>query len=78
MTAALKFLAFLCAGLLLCFAIRDIVVFGMGISSSAAHAPSQLWDALGDAVAWSRDYKEGATAIFLVCIALLYIGRKNR
>ena len=78
MAAALKFIVWASAILLLCFAVHDVFSFGMSVSSSASHAPRQLWDAIGDAVAWSHDYKEATTAIFLVCLALLYIGRKSR
>jgi len=82
MKAALRFIAVASAVVLLSFFFRDIIRLGMGISSSASSAPKHFWDALGDAVAWGLEYKEGATAVLIICLVILYIGRdptiKNR
>jgi len=72
MKSALVFVFVVCGVMLLGFAVHDVVSFGMGISGSAAHAPKQFWDAVVDAVAWGMEYKEGATAIFIVCVVGLY------
>jgi hypothetical protein len=34
-----------------------------------------LWGALGDAVTWGIEYKEGTTAVFVVCLVVLYMLR---
>jgi hypothetical protein len=73
MRTALIFMVVVSAVVLLGFAVHDVVSFGMGISSSASRAPKQFWDALGDAVTWSIEYKEGATAVFVICLVVLYI-----
>lgn len=57
------------------FGIRDAISFGIGVSDGASRAPRDLWNALGDAVSWGVEYKEGALAILIVCVTLLVIGR---
>ncbi len=57
------------------FGIRDAVSFGIGVSAGASRAPRDLWNALGDAVSWGLEYKEGAAAIIIVCVTLLFIGK---
>jgi hypothetical protein len=75
MRTALICIVVVSAAVMLGFAVHDVVSFGMGISSSASRAPKQFWDALGDAVIWGIEYKEGATVIFIVCFVVLCILR---
>jgi hypothetical protein len=75
MRTALILIVVVSAAAMLAFAVHDVVSLGIGISSSASRAPKQFWDALGDAVIWGIEYKELATAAFVVCLAALYIGR---
>jgi ABC-type Fe3+ transport system permease subunit len=75
MKAALIVIVVVSALVLLAFAVHDLISFGMGISSSASDASKQFWDAVGDALSWGIEYKAGATAVFLICLAILYIGR---
>jgi len=76
MKAALASVAVMSAAILLFFAVHDVVVWGAGISSSASRATGEFWDGLGDAVAWCIDYKAGATAVLVICLALLYVGKE--
>jgi hypothetical protein len=73
MRTALISIAVVSAAVMLGFAVHDVVSFGMGISSSTSRAPKQFWDAVGNAVTWGIQYKEGTTAIFIVCLVVLYI-----
>jgi ABC-type Fe3+ transport system permease subunit len=73
MRTALICIVVVSAVIMLGFAVHDVVSFDMGISSSASRAPKQFWDALGDAVTWGIEYKEGATAVFVICLVVLYI-----
>jgi hypothetical protein len=73
MKTVLIFIAVVSAVALLGFAVHDVMYLGMGISGSAAHAPKEFWDALGDAVKWSIQYKEAATVVFVVCLVILYV-----
>jgi hypothetical protein len=57
------------------FGVRDAVSFGIGVSGGASRAPRDLWNALGDAVSWGLEYKEGAAAILIICVTLLFIGK---
>ena len=75
MKASLRFVIAVTGVALLGFAVRDMVSFGMGVSSSVSHAPRELWDALADAVSWGIEYKVGATVAFIVCLAVLYLSR---
>jgi len=60
---------------LLGFAVHDVASLGTRISSTVSHAPQQFWDALGNAATWGISYKVGATVAFIVCFAVLYVGR---
>ena len=73
MKAALIVIVIVSALALLAFAVHDLISFGMGMFSSASDAPNQFWDAVGDAFSWGIEYKEGATAVFLIGLAILYI-----
>ena len=73
MKASLRFVIAAIGVALLGFAVHDMVSFGMDVSSSVSHAPRELWDALGDAVAWGIQYKVGVTVAFIVCLAVLYV-----
>ncbi len=73
MKAALIIIVVLSAALLLFFAVHDVISLGMGISGSATRAPKQFWDALMDAVIWCIEYKTGTFAVFIVCLAILYL-----
>ena len=75
MKSAFRFLLVISAALLLGFAVRDTVSWGWRISATASHAPGQVWDALADAVAWGKQYKEVATVVFIVCLVAVFIGR---
>jgi hypothetical protein len=75
MKAALIFIVVVSALVLLVFAAHDLISFGTGISRSAPDAPNQFWDAVGDALSWCIEYKEGATAVLLICLAILYIAK---
>ena len=75
MRAFLRLIVVVTGMALLVFAVRDMVSFGMGVSSSVSHAPRELWDALGDAVTWGIQYKQWATIAFIVCLAALYLYR---
>jgi len=75
MKAALAVIVVLSAVGLLAFAVHDVVSFGMGIYASASYAPKQLWGTLWDAVTWDIEYKEGTTAVFIVCLVVLYMLR---
>ena len=75
MRPALRLMVVVSAIILLAFAVHDVVRLGMGISSSASHAPKQFWEALVDAFTWGIEYKEGATAAFIVGLVALYLIR---
>jgi hypothetical protein len=75
MKAAFRFLLVISAALLLGFAVRDTVSWGWRISTAASYAPGQAWDTLADAVAWGKQYKEGATVVFIVCLVAVFISR---
>ena len=75
MRAFLRLIVVVTGMALLVFAVRDMVSFGMGVSSSVSHAPRELWDALGDAVTWGIQYKQLATIAFIVCLVALYLYR---
>ena len=75
MRAFLRLIVVVTGMALLVFAVRDMVSFGMGVSSSVSHAPRELWDALGDAVTWGIQYKQWATIAFIVCLVALYLYR---
>ena len=75
MRAFLRLIVVVTGMALLVFAVRDMVSFGMGVSSSVSHAPRELWDALGDAVTWGIQYKQRATIAFIVCLVARYLYR---
>ena len=75
MKTVLIFIAVVSAVALLGFAVHDVIYLGMGISRSATHAPKEFWDAFGDAVKWSIEYKEAATVVLVVCLVVLYVVR---
>ena len=68
-----KFVAAVTGVTLLGFAVHDIVSLRMGFSSSVLGAPHQLWDAVGDVITWGIEYKVGATIVFVICLAILYV-----
>ena len=75
MRAFLRLIVVVTGMALLVFAVRDMVSFGMGVSSSVSHAPREVWDALGDTLTWGIQYKQWATIAFIVCLVALYLYR---
>jgi hypothetical protein len=75
MKALLRFVLVVTGMVLLGFAVHDVVSFGMGASSSVSNAPREVWEILKDAVAWGIEYRVGATAAFIFCLAVLYVRR---
>ena len=70
MRALLRLIVVVTGMALLVFAVRDVAIVGMGISSNSS-ASRQLWDAFADAVTCGIEYKVGATIAFIVCLAVL-------
>ena len=73
MKSVLKVVAAVTGAALLGFAVHDMIILRMGMTSSFSHAPQRLWDALWDSVSWGLEYKIALTVAFLVCVAILYI-----
>ncbi len=75
MKAALTFLLLASATLLLGFVVHDMLSFRWGALTAASSAPRQLWNALAEALAWGKEYKEGTTVVFVTCVIALYISK---
>jgi len=75
MKSVLKVVAAVTGAALLGFAVHDMMILRLGMSSSFSRAPQRLWDSVVGVVSWGIEYKIALTVAFLVSVAVLYIRR---